>query len=177
MNAVQLLWINLIMDTFAAIALSTEPPLDSSVNGPPRKESKPVITKFVWRQVIGVSIWNSLIMLLMLLGMTMMSGGLYVDSVDPKCDPNDYELAESDSLEEGAITQEQCKYKKSCLTKIYNVFFFLQLFNEINCRKVGNKDFDVFESFFHNMWYTLVLFGTCAAHILMQIYLPGTFEY
>jgi Ca2+ transporting ATPase len=28
LNAVQLLWINLIMDTFAAIALSTEPPLE-----------------------------------------------------------------------------------------------------------------------------------------------------
>ena len=36
--------------------------------------------------------------------------------------------------------------KFTMVTKIYNVFFFLQLFNEINCRKVGNKDFDVFES-------------------------------
>ena len=33
LSAVQLLWINLIMDTFAAIALATEPPLDSSVKG------------------------------------------------------------------------------------------------------------------------------------------------
>ena len=49
MSAVQLLWINLIMDTFAAIALSTEPPLDSSIKGSPHKENKPVMTKFVWR--------------------------------------------------------------------------------------------------------------------------------
>lgn len=57
------------------------------------------------------------------------------------------------------------------------MFFFLQLFNEINCRKVGNRDFDVFESFFHNFWYTLVLFGTGLAHILFQLHLPGIFEY
>lgn len=144
------------MDTFAAIALATEPPLDSSIKGMPYKASKPVITKFVWRQVIGVSIWNSLVILLMLLGMVFLSGGLHKDLVDPKCDPSE---------ETEAWTAAQCQYRRSCLTKIYNVFFFLQLFNEINCRKVGNKDFDVFENFFHNPWYTLVLFGTAAAHI------------
>tara|TARA_B110000285_G_C15007301_1_gene554536 strand:+ start:277 stop:573 length:297 start_codon:yes stop_codon:yes gene_type:complete len=97
-------------------------------------------------------------MLLMLLGMVMFSGGLYQDSLDPKCQPSDFD--------EDSGLQEKCLYKRKCLTKIYNVFFFLQLFNEINCRKVGNKEFDVFESFFHNFWYTLVLFGTCTAHIL-----------
>jgi hypothetical protein len=55
--------------------------------------------------------------------------------------------------------------KRKHLTKIYNVFVFLQLFNEINCRKVGNKDFNVLESFFHNPWYTLILFGTAFAHM------------
>lgn len=35
--ATQLLWINLIMDTFAAIALSTEPPIKTVTTGPPPK--------------------------------------------------------------------------------------------------------------------------------------------
>ena len=35
MSAVQLLWINAIMDTFAAIALATEPPIDSVIKGAP----------------------------------------------------------------------------------------------------------------------------------------------
>lgn len=34
-SAAKLLWINLIMDTFAAFALSTEPPLPSVIQGPP----------------------------------------------------------------------------------------------------------------------------------------------
>ena len=84
----------------------------------------------------------------MILGMVFLSGGLHKDLVDPKCDPTE---------DTEAWTAAQCQYRRSCLTKIYNVFFFLQLFNEINCRKVGNKDFDVFENFFHNPWYSLVL--------------------
>jgi hypothetical protein len=94
----------------------------------------------------------------MLLGMRFVSGGKYADGINPKCDP-------LDDFSEYEYTADQCAYKKGCLTKIFNVFFFLQLFNEINCRKVGNKDFDVFESFFHNIWYSLVLFGTAAAHV------------
>lgn len=57
------------------------------------------------------------------------------------------------------------------------MFVFLQLFNEINCRKVGNKDFSVFEAFFHNPWYTVVLFGTAAAHVAFQWLFPDIFGY
>jgi len=38
---------------------------------------------------------------------------------------------------------------------------FLQLFNMINCRKIGRRDFNVFESFFHN-WYFIGLFTLIA---------------
>lgn len=47
-SAVQLLWINLIMDTFAAIALSTEPPISNVTKGPPLKAEAQLMTKFVW---------------------------------------------------------------------------------------------------------------------------------
>jgi P-type E1-E2 ATPase len=39
LSAVQLLWINLIMDTFAAIALSTEPPMEKILRSPPTSRS------------------------------------------------------------------------------------------------------------------------------------------
>jgi len=39
LNAVQLLWVNLIMDTFAAIALSTEPPLEKMLKTVPTSKA------------------------------------------------------------------------------------------------------------------------------------------
>ena len=62
LNSVQLLWINLLMDTFAAIALSTEPPVDSVTEGQPFKGNAAVLSASVWRQILGISFWNVVIM-------------------------------------------------------------------------------------------------------------------
>jgi Ca2+-transporting ATPase len=44
LNAVQLLWINLIMDTFAALALATDPPTEKVLDRQPQGKNKPLIT-------------------------------------------------------------------------------------------------------------------------------------
>ena len=44
LNAVQLLWVNLIMDTFAALALATDPPNRSVLDRKPDRKSAPLIT-------------------------------------------------------------------------------------------------------------------------------------
>ena len=46
------------------------------------------------------------------------------------------------------------------------------MFNEINCRKVGRQDFNVFEKFLHNNYFLLVLFGTFTFQIVMCTYFP-----
>ncbi|KAF7806693.1 calcium-transporting ATPase 10, plasma membrane-type-like isoform X1 [Senna tora] len=52
LNAVQLLWINLIMDTLGALALATEPPLDDLMNRPPVPPREPLITDIMWRNMV-----------------------------------------------------------------------------------------------------------------------------
>ncbi len=44
LKAVQLLWVNLIMDTFAALALATDPPVDKILNRQPQGKKAPLIT-------------------------------------------------------------------------------------------------------------------------------------
>jgi magnesium-transporting ATPase (P-type) len=39
-----MLWVNLIMDSFAALALATEPPTDELLNRPPYKKDEYIIT-------------------------------------------------------------------------------------------------------------------------------------
>lgn len=45
LTVVQLLWVNLIMDTFAALALATEPPSEKVMNKPPRDPEAFIISK------------------------------------------------------------------------------------------------------------------------------------
>jgi len=58
LTAVQLLWVNLIMDTMAALALATEPPSDEVLNRPPHSKKTPLISFHMWRMIIGQSIFQ-----------------------------------------------------------------------------------------------------------------------
>jgi len=53
LNAVQMLWVNLIMDTFAALALATEPPAPDIHTRPPYPKDDPITTKIMWRNILG----------------------------------------------------------------------------------------------------------------------------
>lgn len=57
LNAVQLLWVNLVMDTFGALALATEPPQNDILLRQPYKKSAPIVTENMWRNVFGHGIW------------------------------------------------------------------------------------------------------------------------
>lgn len=58
LTAVQLLWVNLIMDTFAALALATDPPTPSILKRKPEPKSAPLITTTMWKMIIGQSIYQ-----------------------------------------------------------------------------------------------------------------------
>ena len=76
MAAAQLLWINLLMDTFAAFALATEPPLPSVIKGRPHGGA--LMSGAVWRQIIGISCFNLAVMAVVIcLGQV-----LYYDAAD-----------------------------------------------------------------------------------------------
>ena len=70
MAAAQLLWINLLMDTFAAFALATEPPLPSVIKGKPRGGA--LMSGAVWRQIIGISVFNLIVMAVVICGGTLL---------------------------------------------------------------------------------------------------------
>jgi P-type Ca2+ transporter type 2C len=52
LNTVQLLWVNLIMDTMAALALATEPPTDDLFDQPPHGRHAPLITATMWINIL-----------------------------------------------------------------------------------------------------------------------------
>ncbi|KAK9321357.1 hypothetical protein V1517DRAFT_347293 [Lipomyces orientalis] len=58
LSAVQLLWVNLIMDTFAALALATDPPTRTLLDRQPARKSDNMITVTMWKMIIGQAIFQ-----------------------------------------------------------------------------------------------------------------------
>ena len=63
LKPVQLLWVNLIMDSFAALALATEPPSDNLLNERPSKRDAPLITQPMWVNMVGHAVYQIAILL------------------------------------------------------------------------------------------------------------------
>jgi calcium-translocating P-type ATPase len=66
LNAVQLLWVNLIMDTFGALALGTEPPNSTLLDRKPYKRSAPLISWPMWRNILSQSLFQVTLLLILL---------------------------------------------------------------------------------------------------------------
>uniref|UniRef100_A0A0E0JTF8 Calcium-transporting ATPase n=1 Tax=Oryza punctata TaxID=4537 RepID=A0A0E0JTF8_ORYPU len=106
LTIVQLLWVNLIMDTLGALALATEPPNDAMMKRPPVGRGDNFITKVMWRNIIGQSIYQ-----LVVLGVLLLRGKSLLQINGPQ----------ADSL---------------LNTFVFNTFVFCQVFNEVNSREM-----------------------------------------
>lgn len=66
LTAVQMLWVNLIMDTLAALALATEPPDYDILKRAPQPSSKQIVTELMWRNVYGHAIYQMIVLITIL---------------------------------------------------------------------------------------------------------------
>ncbi len=72
LNPIQMLWVNLIMDTLASLALATEPPSDELLKRKPYSRYEGLITATMWRNIISQGIWQIII-----LGTILFKGNFY----------------------------------------------------------------------------------------------------
>ncbi|RXH71477.1 hypothetical protein DVH24_018832 [Malus domestica] len=105
LNAVQLLWVNLIMDTLGALALATEPPTDHLMDRPPVGRREPLITNIMWRNLLVQAFYQVTVLLVF---------NFRGISILKLHGPN-------------ANTVKN--------TLIFNTFVLCQIFNEFNARK------------------------------------------
>jgi len=66
LTAVQMLWVNLIMDTLAALALATEPPDLNILERQPQPSSNSIVTDLMWRNVYGHAIYQIIVLVVIL---------------------------------------------------------------------------------------------------------------
>ncbi|KAH8685475.1 putative calcium p-type ATPase NCA-3 [Tricladium varicosporioides] len=109
LTAVQLLWVNLIMDTMGALALSTDPPSPSVLDRKPDSRSAPLINTTMWKMIIGQSVYKLVVLLVLhFAGMRIF----------------------------GYHTMAQ---KAQLRTVVFNTFVWMQIFNMWNNRRIDNK--------------------------------------
>lgn len=124
LKAVQLLWVNLIMDTLAALALATDPPTEKILDRPPQGRDKPLITTTMWKQITGQNIYKITVIFVL-----YFAGGhiLGYDLSDPN------KQIELDTV-------------------IFNSFVWMQIFNIFNNRRLDNK-LNVLEGIHRNFFF------------------------
>lgn len=106
LTAVQLLWVNMIMDTLGALALATEPPTDDLMKRPPVGRKGNFISNVMWRNILGQSSYQFVVI-------------WYLQTKGKEA----FQLAGPDST---LILN----------TIIFNSFVFCQVFNEISSREM-----------------------------------------
>uniref|UniRef100_A0A673JED2 Calcium-transporting ATPase n=1 Tax=Sinocyclocheilus rhinocerous TaxID=307959 RepID=A0A673JED2_9TELE len=142
LKAVQMLWVNLIMDTFASLALATEPPTESLLLRKPYGRNKPLISRTMMKNILGHAVYQlTIIFTLLFAGEKMfdIDNGRYAPLHAP---PSEH------------------------YTIVFNTFVMMQLFNEINARKIHGER-NVFEGIFNNMIFCTIVFGTFVIQIVI----------
>lgn len=135
-NAVQMLWVNLIMDSLAALALATEPPSEHLLDSQPFGRTESIITADMIVIIATQCIYQSTILIVILF-------------LGPKI----FGIEESWGHDDW--TESNGKH----FTIFFHCFVMMQLFNEINCRKVSLSQVNVFSNFFNN-WMFQFIFAT-----------------
>ncbi|XP_043932859.1 plasma membrane calcium-transporting ATPase 1-like isoform X1 [Protopterus annectens] len=142
LKAVQMLWVNLIMDTFASLALATEPPTESLLLRKPYGRNKPLISRTMMKNILGHAVYQLVIIFTLLF-----AGEKFFDI---------------DSGRNAPLHAPPSEH----YTIVFNTFVMMQLFNEINARKIHGER-NVFEGIYRNPIFCSVVLGTFAAQIII----------
>ena len=63
---IQMLWLNMIMDTFAGLAFSFEPPLEEYMKEPPKSSDEPIMNSYMYGEILFTGLYSSLLCILFL---------------------------------------------------------------------------------------------------------------
>jgi P-type Ca2+ transporter type 2B len=63
-----MLWVNLIMDTLASLALATEPPTEELLNRKPYGRNQALISKTMFKNIVGHAIYQLAVVFGLLFG-------------------------------------------------------------------------------------------------------------
>lgn len=189
LGAVQMLWVNLIMDSFASVALATEPPVPDLLERKPYGKRRPMISRTMWFNMIGQSIYQVFVVLYLLF-----AGHKFIEayqcyeldehgypqnpqscvdvSTSPYFNPNYPNLVRYPP--NGGMVNDHGTPSEHW-SIIFNTFVMLQIFNEFNSRKLQTvknlksdwKEWIVFFGVQNNPTFLVIVIGTFLVQICL----------
>jgi len=117
-TVLQLLWINVIMDTFASLALCSEPPRPGVMRQPPKRRDESILSRpMVWT-IATTAAFFVVVMMTLLAGMQWY-GWFRGDG------------SQSSSFHELSVRQ---------VSIFFSVYVFFQVWNQVNCRSLTPEE-------------------------------------
>ncbi|KAI9190864.1 uncharacterized protein BJ171DRAFT_481538 [Polychytrium aggregatum] len=144
LTVVQLLWVNLIQDTFAALALATDEPTPDMLDRQPTRKDESMFSIDMYKLICSQALYQIVICLL-----------LYQQAVT-WFGPSD-----------GGLPVDQAESLTSSI--VFNTFVWMQIFNLINSRSLTNN-LNVFQNMFKNYLFLMIL----SVSIIVQIIIMET---
>ncbi|KAK7208151.1 hypothetical protein BZA70DRAFT_37797 [Myxozyma melibiosi] len=139
MTAVQLLWVNLIMDTFAALALATDPPTRSMLDRPPSPKNEGMITVTMWKMMIGQAIFQTAATFILHFAGNKIWG-----------------IQDGDSVATERMS-----------SVVFNTFVWMQFFNMFVNRRLDNK-LNFLEGISHNYFFMAIAAIMCGGQVIIM---------
>lgn len=103
-TVIQMLWINMVMDTLAGLAFSYEPPLLEYMEDLPKRRDEAIINKYMFNEIVVMGVYCSILCVLFLKNDFI--GGFFRNSVD----------------------------NRYLMTAFFGMFIFISIFNSFNAR-------------------------------------------
>jgi Ca2+-transporting ATPase len=142
-TVLQLLWINVIMDTFAAIALCSEPPRDNLMRKPPKQRDEDILTRAMLGNILITGGFFVVVMLGLLVGMYQCG----------------WFAGDGPQAAGFSLTVRQA-------TMFFTIYVFFQVWNQINCRALTPEE-SAFHRLLENPQFLLIASLTIAGQVLI----------
>jgi Ca2+ transporting ATPase len=168
LQAIQLLWVNLIMDSLASLALATEEPKPELLQRPPYRKNEYIVSNKMTKHILGQSLFQAVILFVVVFsGHNFIPEDPLTAVITPEIATHPVEEYRSWDVEKvfngmvQGISGDPI-YKpfevltpSRHLTFVFNMFVFFQIFNMLAARKI-NDEKNIFEGAFTNPMFVAV---------------------
>lgn len=177
LQPIQLLWVNLIMDSLASLALATEPPKPELLERPPHSRDDYIISRKMIKHILTMSFYQTIIVFVLVFS------GEYWIIEDQNYTPRngDYIFTgraydwDGDDLYKALRDGDDDPGPSRHFTIVFNAFVLMQIFNMLNARKI-NDEFNILAGIHLNTMFLVIWFTILVLQILITQFTQDVFS-